>query len=77
MFDPRQKYMEARVDGRCPFCGSDVGDFPVCSDCNAEKIWSEKNTSHLFYDSLYFLILNPILLYFRKNIINYSIFSIL
>ena len=71
MLDPRKKYMEARLDGLCPFCGSDVGEFPVCKNCNAEKIWSEKNTTHLFYDTIYFLILIPILLYFRKNIISF------
>ena len=71
MLDPQQKYMKAREDGRCPFCGTEVGEFPVCKECNAEKIWSDQNTSYLFHDSIYFLILVPILLYFRQNLISF------
>ena len=71
MIDPRQKYMEARIDGRCPFCGVDVGEFPVCRECNAEKIWSKENTSSLLFDTLYFLIPISISVYFRQIIISF------
>ena len=61
--------MQARDDGLCSFCGTDVGVFPVCRGCNAEKIYSEPNTKNIRYETFYFSILNSILLYYRINII--------
>ena len=63
--------MQARDDGLCPFCGTNVEGFPVCRGCNAEKFYAEKNTDHLVYDTIYFLILIPVLWYFRQPIISF------
>lgn len=43
MFDPCPKFLPARVDGLCPFCGFDAGEFPVCRGCGANKIYSERD----------------------------------
>ena len=76
MFDPRERYMQDKEDGRCPFCGTEVENFPVCKGCRAEKIWSDGPKSNVLYDTIYFSILVPVLLYFRKTIFYYFEFVV-
>ena len=68
--DPRRKFLAERSGDRCPFCGTETDGFPVCKGCDAEKIWSNSlKNRHLLFDTIYFLILIPLLLYFKSFLI--------
>jgi hypothetical protein len=47
MFGSQKKFMKHREDGRCPFCGTEVRDFSICKGCNAEKMYSNNDTSQM------------------------------
>jgi hypothetical protein len=65
------KYIKARDDGRCPFCGTNVEMFSVCKGCGAERMVSlePNDTVTEQYDLIYFIVGTTLLLYFRTNII--------
>ena len=65
--------MKSRDDGLCPFCGTDVEGFPVCKNCNAEKIYSNLNTrNHVLWDSIYYVVWVTLLLIFRVPIVKFT-----
>lgn len=71
LFDPREHAMQVRPDGLCPFCGTDVGEFPVCRGCGAEKFHSDHETRFRLWDFVYLLTLVGSLVYFRDAIHHY------
>lgn len=76
-FDPRQHVMQVRPDGLCPFCGTDVGEFPVCRGCRAEKFYSGHETRFRLWDFIFLMTLTGVLGYFRGAIHHYvDVFSL-
>lgn len=65
--DPRRHAMEARTDGLCPFCGTDVGEFPVCRGCRAEKFYSQTEGRFRLWDFVFFGSLIAIFFYLRES----------
>lgn len=68
LLDPRRHAMKERLDGLCPFCGTDVGDFPVCRGCRAEKFYSQVESLFRLWDFVFFGGLVSIFLYFRDAV---------
>lgn len=64
------RYLPARPDDLCPFCGASTKGFPVCKDCGAERIFSAGPSGLTpLYDLLYYFLLAGALLYFKDWIL--------
>ena len=71
MFNLSRKFMAEREDGKCPFCGTEVKDFSVCTGCNSDKIYCESPIKvgplHYVVNPVCFIITLGISLLLFKN----------